>query len=217
MHAHCVLAPQGGPGSSDRASSGVVAVTRFAVDSDRRPNDLALPGPSLESGGRGIARSALSFDFAMLSAAPVLRRVSGFRVVPPVGERAGLVGRYSDSIPCVFRLSMTRTTRFRVSPLQRPSIQRAQSWRVRRSPASTWLRPVSGSTSRKICATPLRTYSCSIRSGWRLHGQMRRLPHFADQLLVGLIHADHRTTGMYVAQKGYECGAAPGRDQYFFR
>ena len=108
---------------------------------------------------------------------------------------------------------MTRTTRsasgYRLS--SRPSIQRAQSWRVRRSPASTWLRPVSGSTSRKICATPLRTYS----SIW-LHGQ--RLPHVADQLLVGLIHADHRPTGMVGTERlpkrsaGYKCGAAPRRD-----
>ena len=101
-----------------------------------------------------------------------------------------------------------------------PSIHRAQSWRLpaARRGASTWQRPVSGSTSRKICATPLRTYSCSTRSGWP-GSDGQRLPHFADQLLVGLIHADHRPTGMVgtgidfqnVLHAGYECGAAPGR------
>ncbi len=58
----------------------------------------------------------------------------------------------------------------------------------------------------------------------RLHGQ--RLPHVADQLLVGLIHADHRPTGMVgtgidfqnVLHAGYECGAPRGGiRQYFFR
>ena len=116
---------------------------------------------------------------------------------------------------------MTRTTRsasgYRLSSM--PSIQRAQSWRVRRSPASTWQRPVSGSTSSEDLRDPVAHVLVldPLRLA-RLHGQ--RLPHFADQLLVGLIHADHRPTGMVgtgidfqnVLHAGYECGAAPRRD-----
>ena len=48
----------------------------------------------------------------------------------------------------------------------------------------------------------------------------QRLPHFADQLLVGLVHADHRPTGIVgsgidvqnVFHADYECGVGPGWD-----
>jgi hypothetical protein len=65
----------------------------------------------------------------------------------------------------------------------------AQSLMARRSLTLTWHVPVSGSNIMNRLATPLRMYSC-----WNRAGQPgeQGLPRFPNQLLAGLIQAEHR-------------------------
>ena len=75
---------------------------------------------------------------------------------------------YKEATGCVFKLSITRITFFAFEYLSSSIswIKQAQSIFVRRSVIFTVRFPPRGATSIKIFATPLRTYSSSINTGW---------------------------------------------------
>ena len=122
----------------------------------------------------------------------------------------GLVGRVQrfDSV-CVQVVLPGSPARLRISLLQHTLDPAGPI--LARAPFGAWLH------FRKICATPLRrTHARSAPAASR----DRQFPALPDQLLVGLVHAHDRPTGMVgtgidfqnVLHAGYECGAAPGRD-----